>query len=44
MILEAHFLTGFMVGFEWVNEMEEVNHLVLDLGIVRFLFTFPKSE
>lgn len=44
MLLEAHFLTGVMVGFEWVSEMEEVNHLVLDLGIVRLLFTFPKSD
>lgn len=44
MLLELHFLTGFMVGFEWVSEHEDANHIVLDLGIARLLFSFPKSE
>ena len=43
MILEAKFITGFMIGFELVNE-EEANHFVLDLGIVRLLFTFLKLD
>lgn len=29
-----YFLTGFMVGFEWVQEEES---LVIDLGIVRII-------
>jgi hypothetical protein len=43
MLLELNFITGFMVGAEWVNEYEDCNHLVIDLGIVRLLFTFFKD-
>lgn len=44
MLLELHFITGFMLGVEWVNEYDEANHLVLDLGIVRFMASFPKDS
>jgi len=44
MLLELHFITGFMVGAEWVNEYDEANHLVLDLGIVRIMASFPKDS
>jgi len=33
-----------MVGFEYVSiEEDDANHLVLDLGIVRLLFSFIKD-
>jgi hypothetical protein len=44
MLLELHFITGFMFGIEWVNEYEDANHLVLDLGIVRLMGSFPKGD
>ena len=44
MLIELHLLTGFMVGFEWISEFEEANHVVLDLGIARILLSFPKSD
>jgi hypothetical protein len=44
MLLELHFITGFMIGLEWVNEYEDANHLVLDLGIVRLMGSFPKGD
>jgi hypothetical protein len=44
MLLELHFITGFMIGCEWVNEYEDANHLVLDLGIVRLMGSFPKGD
>lgn len=44
MIVELHLLTGFMVGFEWVSEMEDAHHVVIDLGIARLLLTFPKDD
>jgi hypothetical protein len=44
MILELHFITGFMVGFEYVSMQEDdATHLILDLGIVRLLFSFIKD-
>lgn len=43
MLLELHFITGFMIGAEWVNEYDEHNHLVIDLGIVRLMASFPKD-
>lgn len=43
MLLELHFITGFMFGAEWVNEYEDANHFVLDLGIVRLMASFPKD-
>lgn len=42
MLIELHFITGFMVGFEFVSE-ESANHAVLDLGIARLMFTFFKD-
>jgi hypothetical protein len=44
MLLELHFITGFMLGIEWVNEYEDANHLVLDLGILRLMGSFPKGD
>ena len=44
MLLELHFITGFMLGIEWVNEYEDANHLVLDLGILRLIGSFPKGD
>jgi hypothetical protein len=44
MLLELHFITGFMLGIEWVNEYEDANHLVLDLGIIRLMGSFPKGD
>ena len=44
MLLELHFITGFMIGIEWVNEYEDANHLVLDLGIIRLMGSFPKGD
>lgn len=43
MLLELSFLTGFMVGFEWVSDFEDAHHVVIDLGIARLLLTFPKE-
>jgi len=44
MMLELSFITGFMVGFEYVNiEEDDATHLILDLGIVRLLFSFIKE-
>ena len=44
MLVELSFLTGFMVGFEWVSDFEDAHHVVLDLGIARLLLTFPKDN
>ena len=45
MILELHFIMGFMVGIEYVDiEESDATHLVLDLGIVRIMATFPKGD
>jgi hypothetical protein len=43
MLVELHFIMGFMVGAEWVSEYEDANHFVLDLGIVRIMASFPKG-
>ena len=44
MMLELNFITGFMVGFEYVNiEEDDATHLIVDLGIVRLLFSFIKD-
>lgn len=43
-MLELHFITGLMFGFEYVDmEEADATHVVIDLGIVRFLFTFFKD-
>jgi hypothetical protein len=39
MNLELYFLTGFMVGFEYVAEYDDCRHLIVDLGIFRLLFS-----
>lgn len=44
MIVELHFITGFMLGFEYVNiEGDDASHLVIDLGIVRIMASFIKD-
>jgi hypothetical protein len=42
MILELHFIFGFMIGFEYVDE-DDVKYYVLDLGIVRLMLASPKD-
>ena len=44
MLIELSILTGLMFGFELVTDYEDANHLVVDLGIVRLLLSFPKGE
>lgn len=45
MILELHFIMGFMVGIEYVNiEESDATHLILDLGIVRIMASFIKED
>jgi hypothetical protein len=45
MILELHFIMGFMVGIEYVNlEESDASHLILDLGIVRIMASFLKGD
>jgi hypothetical protein len=45
MILELHFIMGFMVGVEYVNlEESDATHLILDLGIVRIMASFLKGD
>jgi hypothetical protein len=45
MILELHFIMGFMVGIEYVDlEESDATHLVLDLGIVRIMASFLKGD
>lgn len=39
MNIEAHFIPGVMLGFEYV-EAEAANFIVVDLIIVRLLFIF----
>ena len=39
MIIEVGFITGVMVGVEWF-EAEDVNSLLVDLFIVRFIFSW----
>jgi hypothetical protein len=42
MSIELSFLTGFMVGFEYIDEYEDCRHLILDVGIFRLLFSFER--
>lgn len=43
MILELHFICGFMIGFEYVDE-DGIKYYVLDLGIVRLMLASPKDQ
>jgi hypothetical protein len=44
MIVELHFIMGFMIGFEYVSiEEDDATHLVIDLGIVRIMASFLKD-
>jgi hypothetical protein len=38
MTVEFYFITGFAIGFEYAN-LDEGQYYVLDLGIVRILFS-----
>ena len=42
MILELHFIYGFMFGFEYVDD-DGIKYYVLDLGIVRLMLASPKD-
>ena len=42
MIVELHFICGFMFGFEYVDE-DDVKYYVLDLGIIRLMLASPKD-
>jgi hypothetical protein len=45
MIVELHFIMGFMIGVEYVNiEEDDATHLVIDLGIVRIMTSFLKGD
>ena len=45
MMVELHFIMGFMLGIEYVNlEESDATHLVIDLGIARIMFTFFKGD
>jgi hypothetical protein len=39
MQVQVNFITGMMVGFEWV-ELEDVNYIAIDLFIIRIIFGF----
>lgn len=45
MMLTINFITGAMLGFEYVqdHEFEDMHHIVLDLVIVRLLFTWEST-
>jgi len=42
MILELHFIYGFMIGFEYVDD-DGIKYYVLDLGIVRLMLASPQD-
>ncbi len=42
MSIELSFLTGFMVGLEYIDEYDDCRHLILDVGIFRLLFSFER--
>jgi hypothetical protein len=45
MMVELHFIMGFMLGVEYVNlEESDATHFVIDLGIVRIMFSFFKGD
>jgi hypothetical protein len=45
MIVELHFIMGFMLGVEYVNIPEDdATHLVIDLGIARIMVSFIKDS
>lgn len=42
-ILEVNLITGFMLGFEWLEKgsiSEDEGYICIDLGIFRFLITY----
>ena len=39
MQVSFNFITGMMVGFEWV-ELEDVNYIAIDLFIIRIVIGF----
>ena len=43
MILELHFIYGFMFGFEYVDD-DGIKYYVLDLGIVRLMLASPQDQ
>ena len=44
MIINLHFITGFSVGFEYVPSFDDESHFVIDLGIIRILFSTPHGD
>ena len=45
MIVELHFIMGFMIGIEYVNiEESDATHFIIDLGILRIMFSFIKGD
>ena len=42
MILELHFIYGFMLGFEYVYD-DDIKYYVLDLGIIRLMLASPQD-
>lgn len=43
---DFEWITGVMLGGEWIEDLfaDNVNHLVLDFFIVRFVIGFYKTE
>lgn len=41
-MIEIDFITGFVLGFEYVDLDDYENYFLLELGIVRFTFIWEK--
>ena len=44
MIIDLHLITGFSVGFEYFPDFDDEAHFVIDLGIIRILFSTPHDD
>jgi hypothetical protein len=44
MIINLHFITGFCIGFEYVPSFDDESHFVIDLGVIRILFSTPHDD
>ena len=44
MMINLHFITGFCIGFEYVPSFDDESHFVIDLGIIRILFSTPHDD
>jgi len=44
MIIDFYWITGFMVGFEYVPDYDDCSHLAIDLGILRITLSKPHED